>query len=271
MTADVERRSDKVTITSADGTKLAARCSGHGSPLVLVHGANGDLDTFSLIEDALAQHHTVWVYSRRGRGGSGDGPDYALEREVEDVRAVLAVAGDGAHLVGHSGGAIYSLLAAEEGPLLSSLALYEPPLHIERLDPSLIDRVQMALDAGDPDVALEILFPAIGVTGTEASVLRSVESVWQRLRQGVRLAPRELQTGVQAIDRLNPLDPPDIPTLYLYGEKTDASVFPTADEVAELLPRAQLHRLPGQRHLAFGFDPTPFAQAILQFTTGHDR
>ena len=156
-------------------------------------------------------------------------------------------------------------------PLLSSLVLYEPPLHFERLDPSLIDRVQVALDAGDPDGALEILFPAIGVTDTEAYVLRSVESVWKRLRQGVRLVPRELRTGFQAIDRLNPLDPPDIPTLYLYGEKTDASVFPTADEVAELLPRAQLHRLPGQRHLAFGFDPTPFAQAILQFTTGHDR
>ena len=189
MTVGVERGSEKVTITSADGTKLAARCSGHGSPLVLVHGANGDLDTFALIEDALAQHHTVWVYSRRGRGGSGDSPGYALEREVEDLLAVLAVAGDGAHLVGHSGGAIYSLLATEDGPLLSSLVLYEPPLHFERLDPSLIDRVRVALDAADPDGALEILFPAIGVSDTEAHVLRSVESVWERLRQGVRLVP----------------------------------------------------------------------------------
>ena len=113
-----------MTITSADGTKLAARCSGHGSPLVLVHGANGDLDTFALIEDTLARHHAVWVYSRRGRGGSGDGPGYALEREVEDVRAVLAVAGDGAHLVGHSGGAIYSINAMRTfcTPPLSSAA-----------------------------------------------------------------------------------------------------------------------------------------------------
>ena len=149
--------------------------------------------------------------------------------------------------------------------------LYEPPLQFERFDPSLIDRVQAALDAGDPDRALELTFPAIGVTDTEAHVLRSVESVWERLRQGVRLVPRELRTGFQAIDRLKPLDPPDIPTLYLYGEKTDASVFAAPDEVGELLPKAQLHRLAGQRHLAFGFDPTPFAQAILQFTTGHDR
>jgi len=84
----------ETTITSADGTNLAARRSGHGSPMVLVHGANGDLDTFALIEGLLAERHSVWVYSRRGRGGSGDGPDYALEREVEDLLAVAAAAGD---------------------------------------------------------------------------------------------------------------------------------------------------------------------------------
>ena len=63
----------ETTIASADGTKLAARHSGHGSPIVLVHGANGSLETFALIEGPLAERHSVWVYSRRGRGGSGDG------------------------------------------------------------------------------------------------------------------------------------------------------------------------------------------------------
>ena len=63
----------ELTLTSADGTKLAVRCSGHGSPIVLVHGAVGDSDTFTLIEGRLAEHHSVWVYARRGPGGSGDG------------------------------------------------------------------------------------------------------------------------------------------------------------------------------------------------------
>ena len=259
-----------MTITSADGTRLAARCTGHGSPIVLVHGANGDLDTFALVEGMLAEHHTVWVYSRRGRGGSGDGPGYALEREIEDLRAVLAVAGDRAHLVGHSGGAIYSLLTATEPPPLRSLVLYEPPLRFERFDPGVIDQVQAALDASDEDRALEIVFAAIGVADPEVHVLRSIEAVWRRLRAGVRLVPRELRTGFQAIDRLNALDPPDVPTLYLYGEKTETSIFPAPAEVAELLPKAQLHGLPGQRHLAFAFDPTSFAEAVLQFTTSHD-
>jgi pimeloyl-ACP methyl ester carboxylesterase len=258
------------TITSADGTDLAARHSGHGSPMVLVHGANGDLDTCALIEGLLAERHSVWVYSRRGRGGSGDGPDYALEREVEDVLAVLTAAGDRPHLFGHSGGAAYCLLAAKQRPSLRSLVLYEPPLHLDRLDTSVVDDMQVALDAGNPDRALEIVLPAVGVVDTEVQVLRSLEPVWERLRAGVRLVPRELRTGLNAMDMLEAFDPPDIPTLCLFGEATDAPIFPTADEVAELLPKAQLHELPGQRHLAFAFDPTSVAKAVLHFTTAHD-
>jgi pimeloyl-ACP methyl ester carboxylesterase len=260
----------ETTITSADGTTLAARHSGHGSPMVLAHGANGDLDTFALIEGLLAERHSVWVYSRRGRGGSGDGPDYALEREVEDVLAVLAAAGDRPHLFGHSGGAAYCFLAAMQRPSLRSLVLYEPPLHLDRLNTSIVDDIQAALEAGNPDRALEIVFPAVGVVDTEVQVLRSLEPVWERLRAGVRLVPREIRTGFEAIDRLEAFDPPDIPTLYLYGEATDASIFAPPDEVAELLPKAQLHGLAGQRHLAFAFDPTSVAQAVLHFAAAHD-
>src|SRR5512132_2573245 len=118
------------TVTSADGTTLALRRSGQGSPIVLVHGANGDLDTFALIEGLLAERHSVWVYSRRGRGGSSDGSDYTLGREVEDVLAVLDAAGRNAHLLGHSGGALYCLFAAAEAASLRSLVLYEPPFNL---------------------------------------------------------------------------------------------------------------------------------------------
>jgi pimeloyl-ACP methyl ester carboxylesterase len=237
---------------------------------VLVHGANGSLETFALIEGPLAERHSVWVYSRRGRGGSGDGPDYGLDREVEDVLAVLATAGDRAHLLGHSGGAVYCLLAAARRPSLRSLVLYEPPLHGDRFDPIVVEGVQAALDAGDPDRALEIFFPAVGVVEEEARIIRSLPEVWARACEGVGLVPRELRTAQEGIDRLTASDPPDTPRLYLYGEETDASIFATPDEVAELLPDAQLHGLPGQRHLAFAFDPTSFAQAALDFTIEND-
>jgi pimeloyl-ACP methyl ester carboxylesterase len=260
----------ETTITSADGTKLAARHSGHGSPIVLVHGANGSLETFALIEGLLAERHSVWVYSRRGRGGSGDGPDYGLDREVEDVSAVLATVGDRAHLLGHSGGAVYCLLAAARRRSMRSLVLYEPPLHGDRFDPIVVEEVQAALDAGDPDLALEVLFPVGIAVEEEVRIIRSRPEVWARACEGVGLVPRELRTARGAIDRLTESDPPDVPTLYLYGEETDASIFATPEEVAGLLPNAQLHGLPGQRHLAFAFDPTSFAQAVLDFTTAHD-
>ena len=200
-------RMPEMTITSADGTRLAARHSGHGSPMVLVHGAIGSLETFALIEGMLAERHSVWVYSRRGRGGSGDGPHYGLDREVEDVLAVLAAAGDHAHLLGHSGGAMYCLLAATQRPSLRSLVLYEPPFHGDRFDPNLVDAVQAALDAGDPDQALEIFLSAGVAVDEEVQIIRSLPEVWARAREGVCLVPRELRTAHEAIDRLDGVRP----------------------------------------------------------------
>lgn len=264
----------EMTLTSADGTTLAVRRTGHGSPIVLVHGAVGDLDTFALIEGPLAEQHSVWVYSRRGRGGSSDGPDYTYHHEVEDVLAVLAAAGDPVHLFGHSGGAAYALLAAAQRSSLRSLVLYELPL-LDRLDTSfidgLIDDMETAIDAGHPDRALELFCPLAGIADDEVQALQALEPVWARIRAGARLLPRELRSGLRdGRDWLVGFDPPDVPTLYLHGEKTDARLFPSPSEVPRLLPNAQLRSLPGQRHLGFAFDPASFAHAILEFTAAHN-
>ena len=138
----------------------------------------------------------VWVYSRRGRGSSGRWTRLRprAREEFEDLLALRAVAGYCAHLVGHSGGAIYSLLAAIEAPLLRSLVLYEPPLRFERFDPSVIDRVQAALDASDEDRALEIIFAAIGVVEPEVDVLRIG-------RSGVETAPSRRDASSPASSR----------------------------------------------------------------------
>ena len=194
-------------------------------PLVLVHGANGDRDTFALIEGLLAERHSVWVYSRRGRGGSGDGPDYSLQKEVDDVLALLAAAGDPAHLVGHSGGALYCLLAAMQGPPLRSLVLYEPPWRLNRFDTTVIDDVQAALDAGNADRALEIFFASVGGADHEVEVLRSLEPVWQRIREGVQRVPRETRLTPEERGRVMAFRPPDVATLYIYGEETDRRSF----------------------------------------------
>ena len=127
------------------------------------------------------------------------------------------------------------------------------------------------MDAGDPDRALDIFFPATGIVDEEVRILRSVPEVWTRVRDGVCPVPRELRTAPGSIDRLNSAVPVDIPTLYLYGEATQAPIFATTAEVTTLLPNAQLHGLVKQRHLAFAFEPATFADAVLEFTTAHDR
>ena len=80
--------------------------------MVLVHGTLDGMNTFSLVELALADHHEVTVYDRRGRGGSSDAADYALEREIEDLQAVLGTYDQSAHVVAHSFGAVVAMKAA---------------------------------------------------------------------------------------------------------------------------------------------------------------
>ena len=183
----------ETTVISADGTPLASRCSGSGSPLVLVHGALGDLNTFALLEEPLAEHHTVWVYSRRNRGGSGDGPSYGIEREAEDVLAVLDAAGGDAHLFGHSSGAFYAMLAAPRAARLRSLLLYEPPLHVGNVERDLRERMETALADGDPARAIETFAPVADIAPEELQAVRSEEPVWEALNAGVKVFPRELQ------------------------------------------------------------------------------
>jgi len=258
------------TLTSSDGTALAARRSGAGTPLVLVHGANGDLDTFAFVEPLLAEHHTVWTYSRRGRGGSGDGPDYSVDREVEDLCTVVDAAGSQVHAVAHCGGAAIALLAAPRLPALRSLVLYEPPLRVDGVDPETVEALLRELEA-DVERGLEAFFPLAGITEEEAAVVRSIPEVWDRACAGARLAPREIRTALAEADRLTTIEQPDVPTLYLYGEETRSPWFLDPVVVPDRLPKAEVRGIPAQRHLAHAFAPDRFAAEVLSFTEAADR
>ncbi len=257
----------ETTVVSADGTPLAARYSGSGPPIVLVHGAMGDLNTFAFLEAPLAEHHTVWVYSRRNRGGSGDGPRYGVEREAEDVLAVVEAAGGAAHLFGHSSGAIYAMLAAPHAAGLRSLLFYEPPLHLDAVEPDLLQGMDSALADGDPARAIERFLPVADIAPEELDAVRSDAPVWAALEAGVQVFPRELRAlQHEGTALLSKLRLPDIPLLYLYGELTSAPVYPSVAEVAARYPQAEIRGLAGQRHLAPMFAPAAFAAAITEFT-----
>src|ERR671920_2386295 len=113
--------------TSRDGTTIAFDQLGDGPPVILVCGAMCDRDLMHLTAEELAKHFTVFNYDRRGRGGSRDTTPYEVEREIEDIGALVAEAGGTASVYGHSSGAGLVLHAAAHGLPIAKLVLHDPP------------------------------------------------------------------------------------------------------------------------------------------------
>ncbi|MBD0283128.1 MAG: alpha/beta fold hydrolase, partial [Thermoleophilaceae bacterium] len=129
-------------VVSADGTPIAVWASGEGSPLVLVHGAAADHSRWAPVLPALAERFTVLAVDRRGRGGSGDADAYALEREFEDLAAVVEWAGEGVNVLGHSYGGVCALEAALRTDRIRKLVLYEPPMGFLVSPPHVVQRLE---------------------------------------------------------------------------------------------------------------------------------
>ncbi|WAX76385.1 alpha/beta fold hydrolase [Streptomyces sp. KMM 9044] len=113
-------------VVSRDGTTIAYRSTGDGPPIVLMNGAFRDHTIFDPLVPELAPRCTTYVYDRRGRGQSGDSPEYAVEREIEDLAAVIDEAGGQAVVFAGSTGANLALEAALAGVPITKLALHEP-------------------------------------------------------------------------------------------------------------------------------------------------
>src|SRR6266516_6708 len=123
---------DMRNVRSSDGTSIAFDRSGQGPALILVAGATATREAEAAISAHLSPHFTVFAYDRRGRGDSGDTLPYAVEREVEDIQALITEAGGSAFVFGHSSGAILALDAARlPAPSITKLSVYEPPFIVD--------------------------------------------------------------------------------------------------------------------------------------------
>jgi len=251
-------------VTSADGTALSVRTSGAGIPLVLVHGILDGIGAFSLIELELAEQYQVWVYDRRGRGGSGDSQEYALEREVDDLRAVIAATGSMPHVLGHSFGAVIALQAALSGVEMRSLILYEPPLNGKVITPDHVAAIHRTIAEHRLDDAIATLtLELAGVSDDELHVAMQVPPIREHLREGVRVTPRELE-AIRACDWGN-LPLTDVPVLTIRGARTGAPIYPTNEQAAALALDTEIEILPDQDHLAHTFAPSVFAEVVLDY------
>lgn len=254
-------------VRAADGVSLSARVSGEGQPLVLVHGTTGSKESWALVEPLLAQDFTVWSYDRRGRGLSGDGESYDVEREVEDLLAVLDATDGRAHLLGHSFGGHCALEASRVADL-RSLCLYEPVAHAARKRDAIATTLEL-LAAGKDEEALKVqLVDVAGVSAEEFSFVRGTPQVWERFLGGAPTIEREVQAVLEADWDPQRHQSLTCPTLLLSGALTANPVYLSYDELLQAAPHAVHTIIAGQRHLAFATDPRGFAAAVTAFLRG---
>ncbi|MDX6325043.1 MAG: hypothetical protein QOK15_1397, partial [Nocardioidaceae bacterium] len=190
------------TVTSADGTRIAYESSGTGPVLVLVDGAmcfRGMGPSRDLTEH-LRDRFTVVSYDRRGRGGSGAGSSpWSLERELDDLAAVLEATGGRASLLGVSSGAVLVLEAARRGLPVERVVGYEAPFILDDsqapTDPGFPEHVQRLVDEGRRSEAVRAFFRLVGVPTVVRGVMR-VLPVWSRLTSIAHTLPYDLALTV---------------------------------------------------------------------------
>lgn len=266
-------------VISKDGTPIAFDRSGRGPALILVAAASATrLDQTSLAA-ALAPYFTVFAYDRRGRGDSGDTLPYAVEREVEDIDALIQEAGGSTFVFGHSSGAVLGLEAARLLPArIMKLAVYEAPFIIDDSRPptpkDFLARLNGLLAEGRRGDAVELWQKNIGIPAEMIAQMRQWP-MWAGLEANAATLPYDMmimgdtQSGSPL--PLRKWASVTVPTLVMDGtlflgrEDGHAWMRHGADELARILPDAQRRTLAGQDH---GPADEVLVPALKEFFTG---
>ena len=283
MTDSVE--SPSRTIDSPDGTPIAVfstdsggGSAGVGRPLILVHGATADHTTWRTSGPLLATRHTIHAVDRRGRGASGDTAGYAIEREFEDLAAVVdavaAESGGPVDVVGHSYGGRIGLGAALLTGNLRRLVVYEgaPPPSSGRgyQDDGTLARIEDLVAAGDRDEALATFMGEIvGMPDADLAAFRS-DPIWPRRAAAVETTIRELQAEVSPAASLEALGDVRQPVLQILGGAS-AAVFGEATRALDArLRNGRMVTIEGARHAAHHTHAPAFVAAIEAFLAAPD-
>jgi pimeloyl-ACP methyl ester carboxylesterase len=182
---------------SSDGTSIAYEQIGTGPSLVLVDGAlcHRTFGPSAKLARELAPRFTVYVYDRRGRGVSGDGNPYAVEREVEDLAAVIERAGGSAFVYGCSTGAHLALDAASRLSQIERLAVYEPPIVVDPsgnvLPADFLERLEQHLSVGRRSAAVKQFLTHVGTPRPAIAVMRRLP-VWSKLTAVAHTLPYDI-------------------------------------------------------------------------------
>jgi alpha-beta hydrolase superfamily lysophospholipase len=252
-------------VTSRDGTDLAFDRLGDGPPVVLVCGGSTDRMANAGLAAELAAGHTVYNFDRRGRGDSGDTQPYAIEREIEDIAAVIQAAGGSANLYGTSSGAALAMHAAAAGLPVTKLAMWEPPYSVGGR-PDLPDDTASVyrelVEAGRRGDAVEY-FMAKVVGLPPEFVAGARQAPWWAQQEA--LAHTLAYDATVMGDYTLPVEVAKavaVPTLIVDGGASFGFMGETADALAGLIGGARRSTLDGQQH---NVDPAVLAPVLARF------
>jgi pimeloyl-ACP methyl ester carboxylesterase len=253
------------TVTSKDGTSIAFDRMGEGSPVILVSGGSTDRMANAPLAELLASDFTVFNYDRRGRGPSGDTPPYTVEREVEDIDAVVGAAGGSAFLYGTSSGAALALEAAASGLSISKLALWEPPFILDENARPPADQVEqynrMIAEGRRGDAVEYFMTKVVGMPAEFVAQARTQpwwpaqEALAHTLAYDATIMrdyslPTDLASSVKA------------PTLVIAGGASFPFMRETAEALAQAVPNGTTRTLEGQTH---DVSPAVIAPVLVEF------
>ncbi|GAA0658185.1 alpha/beta hydrolase [Streptomyces thermocarboxydovorans] len=252
-------------ILSRDGTSIAYESAGRGPAVVLVSGAMSTGATVAPLAAPLSERFQVVVYDRRGRGRSGDTAPYAVEREVEDLAALIEAVGGEASLYGTSSGGALTLRAAASGLPVRHVAVYETPYAMSgealRERAEYTERLNAALAEGRRGDAVELF---LRLTGLSDAVIKGARQspMWAGMESmapslayddavmGDGGVPRELLASIQ------------VPVLSTAGDASPAWMRDAARAIAEWVPRGTYRTLEGQTHMV---EPDVLAPVLAEF------
>ena len=214
-------RSEMIAVTSKDGTRIGVECAGSGPTLLFVHGGVGDRSRWTPMFPLLASTLTVCAMDRRGRGASGDSPEYSLSKEAEDVAAVVESRRGSVFVLGHSYGGVVALEAAFLTDRIARLMLYEPPLH-EPVGNNLAvaGRLEEMIARGELEQALLTFQTAIVKQSPEEIVRMKARPTWPGLVASIAVHPRQMRALSAYRFDASRMKFVTMPTLLLIGEDT---------------------------------------------------
>jgi pimeloyl-ACP methyl ester carboxylesterase len=262
-------------VISSDGTTIAYEQRGEGRPLILIDGAlcTRTFGPMPKLVPLLAHHFAVISYDRRGRGTSGDTAPYAVEREIEDIQALIEVAGGSAFLYGMSSGAVLALRVAASGPGVTKLALYEPPLTIAGsplpVPPDRKAEITALVRSGRRGDAVTTFLRMVGAPGVAILMTRIIPGVWSKLTAVAHTLPYDFailgETGAGKplpAELEHVMASISVPTLVGVGGKSPAWMRHAVETVAGAIPGAAKRVLAGQRH---NVSANAIAPALTEF------